>query len=293
MTPAIEIRSLTKHFPKFHLGPLDMTVPSGAIYGLIGPNGSGKTTTFDLLMRMGAKSGGAISVFGLDHLAEEAEVKQRIGYVSPEMKFHSWKKISRLIGFVKGFYPNWDERYCADLLSRFQLNWDDRIGTLSFGNKIKLNLVVALSHHPDLLLLDEPTLGVDAVAKQEIYTELLKAVQEENRTVVIASHSLSDLERFTDHLGILHEGKMLLEGPTSELIERYRWADFETPATFAPKTETGFVVREREGSRCRALLDLFTKGEDWLSGQGVTHLTLTPTTLEDLFVTLVQGGIRG
>jgi ABC-2 type transport system ATP-binding protein len=292
MTPAIEIRSLTKHFSKFHLGPLDMTVPSGAIYGLIGPNGSGKTTTFDLLMRMGPKNGGSIRVFGLDHLEEEAEVKRRIGYVSPDMKFHSWRKIGRLIGFVRGFYPDWDDAYCADLMRRFKLEMSDRIASLSFGNKIKLNLVVALSHHPDLLLLDEPTIGVDAVAKQDIYSELLKVVQQEDRTVVIASHSLSDLERFTDHLGILHEGKMLLEGPTSDLLERYRWADFEAPETFAPKTEEGFVVREKEGSRCRALLDLFTKGEDWLRGQGVSHLSLTPTTLEDLFVTLVQGGMR-
>ncbi len=219
---AIEIRGLEKRFPNFHLGPLNLTVPQGAMYGYIGPNGSGKTTTIDLIMGMGAKDAGRITVFGLDHITDEVAVKKQVGYVSPDLSFNAWGRVDRLINFYRSFYEDWDDDYCAALLIRLKIGWKDRIRTLSFGTRIKLGLVLALSHRPALLLLDEPLAGLDAVSKQEIFTELLSAVQDEERTVFISSHNLDDIERFTDHVGILKEGKLLLEGPTPELVESFR-----------------------------------------------------------------------
>ena len=214
---AIEIRGLEKHFSRFNLGPLDLAVPQGAVYGLIGPNGAGKTTTLDLILGLGREDAGSIKVLGLDHRRDEVAMKQQVGYASPEVLFNAWGRVHKLVRFVRGFYPSWDHAYCGRLLDSLHIGMDERIAALSFGSRVKLGLILALAWHPKILILDEPTAGLDAVSKQQIFSELLRAVQDEERTVLISSHSLSDLERFADHIGMIKNGKLLLEGPTSEV----------------------------------------------------------------------------
>ena len=112
--PAIELRGLVKTYPRFTLGPIDLSVPRGAIYGLIGPNGAGKTTAIDLIFGLGRNDAGTIRVLGLDHRADEVSLKRRVAYVSPELNFATWGKVGKAIRFVRGFYPGWDDAYCAD-----------------------------------------------------------------------------------------------------------------------------------------------------------------------------------
>jgi len=165
MSNAIEIRGLTKRFPRFALGPLDLTVPSGAIYGLIGPNGAGKTTTMDLVFGMGKNDAGTIQVLGFDHRAEAVQLKQHAAYASPELNFQIWGKVGKAIRFVRGFYPGWDDAYCAALMKAFRLGANDRIATLSSGAHTKLGLLLALARRPEVLILDEPLSGLDAVSR--------------------------------------------------------------------------------------------------------------------------------
>ncbi len=285
---AIEIRGLQKRYGDFQLGPIDLTVPKGAIYGLIGPNAAGKTTTIDLILGMGKEDAGAIKVFGLDHWEEEVEIKKRLGYVSPDLNYGAWKKVDRLIRYVRQYYGDWDMVYCAKLMEKLGIDAGDRIATMSFGTKIKLSLVIALSHRPELLLLDEPTIGVDAVSKQEIFGELLAAVQDEERTVLISSHGLSDIERFTDHLGIINKGQLLIEGPTSEIVERFRMVDFACANGDRPKEIEGFTIQQQTADRCRALIDTQTDAREWLNFKGVKEISETPVTLEELFVALLK-----
>ena len=285
---AVVIRGLERRFPSFRLGPLDMTVPAGAIYGLIGPNGAGKTTTLDLLLGMGAKDAGTIEVFGLDHVRDEVAVKRRIGYVGPDLSHTAWGRVDRLIGFVRGFYPDWDDTYCADLLDRLNIGRHDRISTLSFGARTKLSLVLALAHRPDLLLLDEPLAGLDVLSKQEVFAELLRAVQSEERTVVISSHDLHDLERLTDHTGFLHRGQMLLEGPTAEIVERFRMLDCVLPESAAPDTVPGVRVLGRQGDRWRLLADRRAGAPAGILSAGAAEVAESPVTLEELFVGLTR-----
>src|SRR5689334_12594859 len=113
---AIEIRGLEKQFSRFKLGPLDLTVPQGAVYGLIGPNGAGKTTTLDLILGLGCEDSGSIKVLGLDHRRDEVAMKQQVGYASPDVLFQAWGKVGKLLQFVRGFYPSWDDAYCQQLL---------------------------------------------------------------------------------------------------------------------------------------------------------------------------------
>lgn len=288
MTNAIEIRKLIKNYSSFTLGPVDLTVPTGSIYGLIGPNGAGKTTAIDLIMGMGMNDGGEIRVLGMDHQRQAVEIKRQVAYVSPELNFALWGHVGRAIRFVRGFYPEWDHPYCIRLMKDFHLSSSDKIATLSFGARTKLSLLLALSRHPKVLILDEPTTGLDAISKQQLFAELLRAVEGGERTVLISSHGLGDIERYADHLGIINGGRLLLEGHTDEIVDRFRLAEYFT-GTPLPSHD-GFTILQRDGERWRALVDRQQGVPEWLQSCGVRELTLTPLTLEDLFVSLVKGG---
>jgi len=288
MNNALEIRGLVKKYPAFQLGPLELTVPRGAIYGLIGPNGSGKTTALDMIFGMGCNDAGTIRVLGLDHRADEVAFKRRAAYVGPDLNYQVWGKVGKAIRFVRGFYPKWDDDYCAHLMDAFHLRSGDHVVTLSFGAKTKLSLLLALARQPEIFILDEPMTGLDAVSKQQVFGELLKAIATGESTVLISSHGLSDIERFADHIGILREGHLLLEGRTDEILDRYRFAEFfsSNGATF--QNGDGLTILGREENRWRALVDQTRAGEAWLKAQGAEQVSLTRLTLEDLFVALFK-----
>lgn len=282
---AIEIKQLEKRFPKFHLGPLDLNVPSGAIYGLVGPNGAGKTTTLDLLFGMGSHDAGSMSLLGLNPDKNEVELKQRVAYVSPDLNYQIFARVDHAIRFLTPFYPSWDQDFCDELLKRFRIDPKDKIAALSFGNRIKLSLALAFARRPELLILDEPTVGLDAGSKREVFSQLLTLLKNGENTVVISSHSLSDLERFTDHLGVINEGKLILEGPTDSLLQEHRHLDFTLNGTLPH----GGKVVSRDGTRFRVLSDDAEAYEKALVGLGANDINVSPVTLEDLFLGLVEG----
>ncbi len=283
---ALEIRGLVKSFRTFTLGPLDLTVPVGAIYGLVGPNGSGKTTTIDLIFGLGEQDAGSITVLGLDHRRDERAMKLKTGYVSPELNYSSWSRVSTVISFVKGFYSSWDDAYCESLLDSLRVSPDERVMALSFGTRIKLSLVLALSWRPTLLVLDEPTVGLDAISKQQVFRELLAAVQEEDRAVLIASNNISDLERFADHVGMINNGRLLFEGTTADIVARYRLVDLAAEDGARLDGHPGVVVQQRDPRRWRVLLNREVTPDERLSQFGITPLADSPVSLEELFVLL-------
>jgi ABC-2 type transport system ATP-binding protein len=290
MNNAIEFRGLVKKYPKFQLGPLDLTVPCGAIYGLIGPNGAGKTTAIDLIFGLGKNDAGQIRVLGLDHQADEVSLKRRAAYVSPDLNFQAWGKVGKAIRFVRGFYPGWDDAYCSELMKAFHLGDRDPIVTLSFGARTKLSLLLALARRPEVLILDEPITGLDAVSRQQVFGELLKAVEGGKRAVLISSHGLSDIERFADHVGMLKNGRLLLEGRTDEVVDRYRFVEFFTGSDtpFQDQAPEGLIILKRDENRWHALLDQRSAAREWLERHGAEQISLTRVTLEDLFVALVK-----
>lgn len=285
---AIEIRGLEKRYPGFQLGPLDLTVPVGAVYGFVGPNGAGKTTTLDMVMGMGREDGGRIRVLGLDHRSDAVAMKRRVGYVGPDLNPGGWGTVAKAVRFVRRFYPTWDDDYCQALAASFGLDWGDRIQTLSTGGQTKVMLLLALSHRPEVLILDEPTSGLDAVSKRQVFGELLKAVEEGDRTVLISSHGLGDLERFTDHVGMIDQGRLLVEGKTDDVVGRYRMVDFEGTGNGTQGQLDGVRILRREGGRGRALVDVSGGGMARLAGAGLALRQESPVTLEELFVALVK-----
>jgi ABC-2 type transport system ATP-binding protein len=283
---ALEIRGLTKSFRSFSLGPLDLTVPRGSIYGFVGANGAGKTTTLDLVFGLGVKDAGSISVLGLDHVRDERAMKQRTAYVSPDLNYAPWSRVSSVISFVKGFYPSWDDAHCAALLAAFRIGTSDRIYALSFGARTKLALVLALSWRPALVILDEPTTGLDAISKQALFAELLSVVRDEDRAVLISSHAISDLERFADHIGVISHGRMIVEGDRHEVVDRYRLVDIAGDHAAGVECEPGVYIQQRDGHRCRVLLDQRLTPIERLCADGRPLLADAAVSLEDLVVAL-------
>src|ERR1700729_1565536 len=172
---AVEFEGIQKSFGlAFSLGPLTLAVPRGSIYALIGPNGAGKSTALNMLMGMGEPSLGSIRVLGRDIRGEEVEIKRRTAYVSPDMDYRAWGTVGRAIDFVRGFYPDWNAAHCEELQFQFGVHRDSRVDALSFGARMKLALILALSREAELLVMDEATLGLDAVARRQLFSELLR-----------------------------------------------------------------------------------------------------------------------
>ena len=238
---------------------------------------------------MGAKDTGSITVLGLDHVRDEVAMKRQVAYVSPDLQFQPWGRVHKVISFVRGFYPTWDQDYCNRLLSSLSVEPNDRIMTLSFGTRIKLALVLALSWRPQLLILDEPTVGLDAISKQAVFSELLSAVREGDRTVLISSHGLADIERFADHVGMIRNGRLLFEGTTVDVISRFRVVDFLVANGDRLADRPGVFVLQRDGARWRALIDLERTPMETLQGLGAAPIADAPVTLEELFVAVGKG----
>lgn len=288
MDAVIEIRNLRKVFPNFSLGPLDLSVPRGSIYGFIGANGAGKTTTIDLMMGMGAPSAGSISIFGLDHQKDEVEIKRRTGYFGVDTRYDAWGLVKHVVRFWRRWYPTWDDAYCGDLQRRFGLNDNDSIGTLSTGARTKLGLLLALSHRPELLLLDEPFSGLDAPSKRELQYDLMEVMKDPSRTVFLSSHNLSELERFADHLAILKAGRLVVEGATDAVLERFCMVSFEAMNNFSIAAIRGVYADYSDGNQQRVLVDRRDGALEQLAAHAAAPLQPVPVTLEDICAVLLR-----
>jgi ABC-2 type transport system ATP-binding protein len=285
--PAIVVQELYKSVgTSFCLGPLSLSIPKGVVCALIGPNGAGKTTLMNLLMGIGPADSGSARVFGHDVATATVEVKRLAALVSPEISYRAWGTVGRAIDFVSGFYPDWDRKRCEDLSAQMGLRRSERVDGLSFGGRVKLSLLLALARDARLLLLDEPSIGLDPLARQQLYAELFTFIRDEERTVVISSHQLTELERCADHVVVVNEGQLVASGTTPELLSRYIELDVLLGRDALPE-HAGLHVLVRNGQRARVLWDRAEPQSATLNGalQIIGERTLT---LEELLVALVR-----
>jgi ABC-2 type transport system ATP-binding protein len=287
---AIRIQELRKSYGlEFTLGPITLNLPRGVICGLVGPNGAGKTTLLNLLMGVGVADGGTASLLGQDVQDNEVEVKRRVAFVSPDLSYRAWGTVGRAIDFVRGFYPDWDAQRCEHLLFQFDVHRSERIDALSFGARVKLAAVMALSREPELLLLDEPTAGLDPLARQQLFAELLAFMRNENRTIVISSHNLADLERFADHVAVMQQGQVIAFGAIPDLLERYIQLDVQLPTDDSRVRALKVIARQQ--NRARLLFDRWgAQSRESLDALGIEVLGESALTLEELFVALMKTG---
>ena len=219
---AIEIKGLNKQFKDFGLKDLNLTVPSGCVVGLVGENGAGKSTTIKLILNMLFKDSGSITVLGKDNVKELDSVKEDIGVVFDECCFPPELNAKRLQKIMKAAYRQWDDAAYEGYLKQFDLPMNRSIGKFSRGMKMKLSMAVALSHKAKLLILDEATSGLDPVVRDDIIDILMDFTKEEDHSILMSSHIVSDLEKACDYIAFLHKGRLVLCEEKDRLYEQYR-----------------------------------------------------------------------
>ncbi len=222
MTNYLEVTELSKSFAQFHLHDISFTLPKGYIMGLIGPNGSGKTTTIQLILNMLARSGGEVKILGLDNLAQEQQAKAAVGVVFDSNYFSDDWSAAQVERSVSVFYPNWDGARFAQWLERFRIAPDKRVGELSKGMQMKLMLACAFSYDAKLLILDEPTSGLDPVSREELLEILSEYIEDGEHSVLFSTHITADLERTADYITYLRHGELFYSGGKDEFVDLFR-----------------------------------------------------------------------
>lgn len=219
----IQLTNLTRRFgQKLALDNVTLSLPRGVVYGLVGANGAGKTTLIRQILGLLRAQGGTVRVFGVDPVAEPVAVLSRVGYLSEENDLPAWMCVGELIRYTRAFYPTWDDGYAEELRRAFGLDPSARIGDLSRGQKARAGLIAALAHRPELLVLDEPSSGLDPIVRRDILGAVLRTIALEGRTVFFSSHLLDEVEEVADHVIMISEGRILLSAPLAEIRETHR-----------------------------------------------------------------------
>ena len=219
----ISVSELTRRFgATTALDAVSLSLPRGAVYGLVGANGAGKTTLIRHILGLLRAEGGSVRVFGLDPVADPVGVLSRIGYLSEENDLPGWMRVDELVRYSRAFYPAWDDAYADELRQAFALDPAARIQSLSRGQKARAGLLVALAHRPELLLLDEPSSGLDPVVRRDILEAIIRTIAHEGRTVLFSSHLLEEVERVADHVTMVSHGRIALSAPLDAIKESHR-----------------------------------------------------------------------
>ena len=267
------------------LADVDLRVPEGAVYVLVGTNGAGKSSAMKVLLNLVRPSAGRAEVFGLDSAARGPEVRAQVGYIREQHEHeYPWLTCGRLIRHVAAHYPAWDEAYAARLIEVFGVRVQKKIGTLSKGEARRLQFVLALAHRPPLLLLDEPTDGLDPLARNRTLAQLAEHLADTLTTVVIATHHVTEVESLADHVGVLRAGRLVAQMTRDDVrrtVRRYR-AEVPEEWQAPPELRLASLRRSRGGREAQWTL----AGEERdvtarLTAAGATVREVTPLSLEE------------
>ena len=222
MNYILELKNLYKSYSDFELKKVSFALPKGYIMGLIGPNGAGKTTIVKLIMNLINKDSGEILIFNKNHMEFEMEIKQRIGFVYDTPKFYEFLNINQMTRLIRPFYEKWDEKIFKAYLKKFNLPQNKRIKIFSRGMKMKYALAIALSHHAELIIMDEPTVGLDPIFRREILDLLYQEIEDGYKSILFSTHITSDLDRIADYITCIDKGHILFSETKDDLIEKWR-----------------------------------------------------------------------
>lgn len=219
----VDMQGVTRRFgSSLALDNVSLRVPRGVVFGLIGVNGSGKTTLLKHVLGLLRAETGTVRVFERDPVADPVSVLSRIGYLSEENDLPPWMTVAELIRYTRAFYPGWSADYAEQLRRQFELDPSSRIKTLSKGQKARAGLLVALAYRPELLVLDEPSSGLDPLVRRDILGAIVRTIAEEGRTVLFSSHLLDEMERVADHVAMIDKGRIVLSAGLDELQASHR-----------------------------------------------------------------------
>jgi ABC-2 type transport system ATP-binding protein len=284
---ALAIEGLSKRYERFHLNNIHLRLPVGSVVGLVGQNGAGKSTLIKTALGLVRKNAGRVSISCVSGDPSPLNIRAQVGYVPESITFYEWMTLGRLVRFVSSYYPSWDQEYCASLLERFELDPDKQIKHLSKGMRVKLALLLALAHRPPVLILDEPTAGLDPVMKHHFLQELRRIISTgATRAILISSHILGEIEQVADRIAVLRAGVLVSDMPTRVMLDGWKKVVFLAPQAdgFFPSLDRqvqllndgrrSVITREQE-------VDDLT---DLLRSHGASSITVTAPDLQEVFV---------
>jgi ABC-2 type transport system ATP-binding protein len=284
-----------------------MEVPAGSVYALLGPNGAGKTTTIKALMNLLRPSSGRASVLGTDSQKVGPALLRRIGYVSENQELPLWMTASDLLAYCARFYPSWDRAFAASLAKQLALPMDKPLKACSRGTKMKAALVASLAYHPELLVLDEPFAGLDALVREEFTQGILETAGGDRPwTVFISSHDIDEVERLADWIGVINDGRLKLAEPVSSLVARFRRVEVTTEdaASLPASPPASWLLAEASAHAVRFVESAFSEDDCGALVRktipGARDVAVTPMSLREIFIVLArvfrladsQGGSR-
>lgn len=286
---AIELNGVGKTYRYFSLDHIDLKVPEGQIMGLIGPNGAGKSTTIRILMGLVHQDCGEVRVLGRRMPAEQVAAKWDIGFASEDMRLYEWMTLGWHMDFIQSIYPGWDAKYAQVLLKRFGLHTDQKIKGISHGQRVKATLLLTLARKPKLLVLDEPTTGLDPVARHEILRELTNVMADEGRSILFSSHNTQDVEQISDQITFIDRGRIIDSMDKELYLDRWRRLRLEVPLGIELPALPGIIGVRQEGRLAVATANAF--GPDLASAYestGARVQRIETMTLEEIFVANVE-----
>lgn len=264
MENVIELNNVSKRLKAFSIESLNLQVKKGLITGFIGENGAGKTTTIKLMMNLLKPDQGEVKVFGLDYKTHEKEIKERIGFVYDENIFFEGLNLKDIKRIIAPAYKRWDDKLFNDYIEKFELPLNKAIKTFSKGMQMKASLSLALSHHPELIIMDEPTAGLDPVFRQELLSLLQDLIMDEKRTIFFSTHITTDLDKIADYIAFLQGGRLLFNQSKEELMDSYAIVkgdsslldlDTEKPFLKINRKATGFTALTNNVSEVKQIFN--------------------------------------
>jgi ABC-2 type transport system ATP-binding protein len=290
---AIAMHGVRKAFRFFALEDLSLALEPGQTLGLVGPNGAGKSTTIHLAMGLLTADAGEVRVLGHAMPREQAAAKADIGFVSSTMRLFPHASLAWHQQFLRRLDPRWDDRYAARLAKQFDLHAEQTVAELSSGEQVKVALLLALARRPRLLVLDEPTTGLDPVARHEVLGALAEAMQDEARAVLFSSHQTADVERIADRLTFLDRGRVVASADKESFLERWRRILVRlSPGQPLPELP-GIVERTEAGPLVTLVTDQFSQAQLAALGGRVQEVReVQRMTLEEIFVSTVMAARR-
>lgn len=286
---AIECAAISKHYPHFQLDTVDLAVEQGSVMGFVGPNGAGKSTTIRIIMGLVVPDSGKVTVLGHQMPREQIAAKANIGFVSEDMRLYGSKSIGFHMEFIKSIFNSWDDAYAAELLKRFDLVSEQKVKGLSHGQRVKATLLLVLARRPQLMVFDEPTTGLDPAARHDIIHEMMRAMEDETRSILFSSHNTQEVEQISDHITFIRGGKIIDCRDKEAFLEGWRRVRLEVPDSFAAPDWAGVVDVKHSGHLATVTISNFGSETEkrLLNGassiQGVDRMTL-----EEIFLAAVQ-----
>jgi ABC-2 type transport system ATP-binding protein len=285
--PIACVTRLSRRFgAKTALDDVSLALPRGAVVGMVGENGAGKTTLIKHLLGSLRAQSGSVHVFGLDPVAEPVKVLSRIGYLSEEPDLPGWMRIHELIRYVSAFYATWDGAYAESLRREFGLDPQARVRELSKGQRARAGLLVALAYRPPLLLLDEPSSGLDPIVRRDILSAIIRTIADEGRTVLFSSHLLAEVERVSDRIVMLKSGRIIFDGELADVKQAHSRMTlrFDEPI-LKPPAMSGAYAWNGQGREWTALFDAPPEHvEHDAQRLGARIVERTVPTLDEIFV---------